>query len=118
MSLSITGGWIAVTLLRLGTYALGSKGTTKVNGDARNHSVYVEWGSSTTGGQVVVEEASNDLYAGTWVNLTTFDWSAGGRADVWSGTRAIGAIRTRITSAITGGQGTDNGGVKTSYLGN
>lgn len=106
------------TLLALGTYAINSVASWNILGQAKEHAVYVEWGSATTAGQVVVEEAPQKDYAGTWINLATFDWSAGGRVDVWSSTRAMGAVRTRITTAIAGGEGSEIGGVRTTYVGN
>lgn len=107
------------TLLAAGTYLVNSVASFNILGQARNHAVYVVWGTGTTAGQVVVEEAPYKEYTGTWVNLATFDWTAAGKVDVWSSTRAIGAVRTRVVTAIAGSEGDAvAGGVKTLYVGN
>lgn len=67
--------------------------------------VEVEWGNGTSAGSVVVEAAPHDGWTGTWLNLTTFAWSAAGVVDMWRGTGPFGAIRTRIVSLTTANQG-------------
>lgn len=79
---------------------------TPLNG-SRNFNVSVEWGAGTSAGVVQIESAPYKDYAGTWSNLTQFTWAAAESIDVWRGTGPFGAIRARISTAIT----TSNKGV-------
>ena len=74
--------------------------TTPLNG-SKNFNVTVQWGAGTSAGVVAVESAPYKDYAGTWSNLTSFTWAAASSVDVWRGTGPFGAIRARITTAIT-----------------
>lgn len=73
---------------------------TPLNG-SRNVNVSVQWGNGTSAGVVAVESAPYKDYTGTWSNLTSFTWAAENSVDVWRGTGPFGALRTRITTAIT-----------------
>lgn len=58
-----------------------------------------------TGGTVVIEEASNPDYTGTWSNINTTAASevTGNAEKVIHITGTVGAIRARVTVNITGG---------------
>ena len=73
---------------------------TPLNG-SKNFEVEVEWGAGTTAGVVEVEAGPHKDYSGTWSNLTQFTWATVSTLDVWRGTGPFGAIRTRISTAVT-----------------
>lgn len=69
----------------------------------RETAIYIEWSAASSAGAVVVESAFNEAYAGTWANLATVNWVSGSRVDIVQITGVHGALRTRVSSAITGG---------------
>lgn len=72
-------------------------------GRCRETAIYIEWSGGATAGAVVVESAFNEAYAGTWANLATVNWVSATRVDIVQITGVHGALRTRVSSAITGG---------------
>ena len=69
----------------------------------RETAVYIQWSAGTSAGVVTVESADNQNYAGTWASLGTKTWSAASSEDLVQITGIHGAIRTRISTTITGG---------------
>ena len=65
--------------------------------------VYVEWSSGTSAGQLVVEEAWDSSYTGTWSTIGTINWSAASSTDVYHQTGSFRALRVRVNTAIAGG---------------
>lgn len=76
----------------------------------RNAVVYAVWGAGTNAGVITVESAHTTTYAGTWASLGTITWMAATKADLLALTGVHGAIRTRISTTVTGGT------VSTYYL--
>lgn len=77
--------------------------TALVPQQCREAAVYVEWGAGTGAGGVTVESAYATTYAGTWAPLAVVAWSAVSKADLVQITGIHGAIRTRISTTVTGG---------------
>lgn len=69
----------------------------------RETAIYIEWSAAVTAGAVVVESAFNEAYAGTWANLATVNWVSATRVDIVQITGVHGALRTRVSTTITGG---------------
>lgn len=69
----------------------------------RESAIYIVWGASTNGGQITIETAHDPNFSGTWAPLLVKSWAAASSQDVVQITGIHAAIRTRITSAITGG---------------
>ena len=88
------------TLLDNDTVDETAEAMTPLNG-SKNFDVVVEWGAGTTAGVVAIETAHHKDYTGTWSNLTSFTWATASTIDTWRGTGPFGAIRTRITTAVT-----------------
>jgi|TARA_R110002110_G_scaffold110087_18_gene274588 hypothetical protein len=65
--------------------------------------VYVEWSAGTSAGQLVVEEAWDSSYTGTWSTIGTINWSAVSSTDVYHQTGSFRALRVRVNTAIAGG---------------
>lgn len=76
--------------------------TTQLKGTTRDWSIYVEWSSGVSGGEVIVETAKDESYTGTWALLATLS-AASDKQDIVQGHGPFRAIRTRISIAITGG---------------
>ena len=69
---------------------------------AHNPRVHMRAAGTITGGTVVLEEASVPTYTGTWSTLYTYTPTTDSEQVIHIlGT--VGAIRTRVTSNITGG---------------
>lgn len=67
--------------------------------------VHLRGNGTTSGGTIVIEEAQDPLFSGTWsllqtVQATTITASAEQVIHIWG---TISAIRARVTSNITGG---------------
>lgn len=69
----------------------------------REHTIYVEWSAGVTAGVVTIETAPSNDYAGTWATMQTVSWVSASRVDRFSFTGAFGAVRTRVSTAITNG---------------
>ncbi len=83
--------------------AVESAGAVNLLGQTREHTVHVEYSSSTVSGVVTIEIASEKSYTGTWDALTTVPWAAGNRSHSFRFTGAIGAMRARISTVVVGG---------------
>ena len=77
-------------------------GATFMN-QCRETAVYVQWSAGTSAGVVTVESADQAGYSGTWAPLATVTWSAESSESLVQITGVMGAIRTRISTTITGG---------------
>ena len=80
-------------------------GAVKATNACRQVEWFTEYSGTVSGGTIVVEYAHSQDYAGTWSLLATID-----AANLSAGTDGSGTypgelpfVRTRITSAITGG---------------
>ncbi len=72
----------------------------------QNLVLYLTSSGTTSGGVVTIEEASDIGYGGTWSSVTTVNassFSGGATVAYHFPVSAYGAIRARISSAITGG---------------
>ncbi len=94
-----------MTQTELLTNAFTGSGDATPHNNSKNFEVDVEWGAGTTAGVVAVEAGPYKGYTGTWSNLTSFTWATAATLDTWRGTGPFGAIRTRITTTVTGGVG-------------
>lgn len=93
-------GMKVTTLLSNATVDETSGAASPLN-TSRWFNVTVEWGAGSSAGVVAIETAPHKDYAGTWSNLTSFTWAVAESVDVWRGNGPMGAIRARITTAIT-----------------
>ena len=66
-------------------------------------SFYVCFDHTSAAGTVLIESAPSRNYAGTWVIENTVNWSAIDKAHRVSCTLLAGAMRARISSAVTSG---------------
>lgn len=66
-------------------------------------SFYVTFDHTAAAGTVLIESASNRNYTGTWVTEGTVNYSAIDKAHRVSVNLLAGAMRARITSAVTSG---------------
>jgi len=83
--------------------ALDTAGTVDLTGDPREVTIYVRFNASTTAGAVAVEEAYDASETGTWANIATVSWAAANRVHAVHIPGTSRAVRTRISTAITGG---------------
>lgn len=64
---------------------------------------YVTFAHGSAAGTVLIESAPSPDYAGTWVTEGTVAWAAEDKAHRVSINAIVGALRARISSAITSG---------------
>jgi hypothetical protein len=76
--------------------------------------VYVTFDSTAAAGVVSIESAPTSDYAGTWVVEGTVTFSAASKAHRVSINAILGALRARITSAVTSGTCTATAWVSTN----
>ena len=86
-----------------GSSALNAAGTIMLGAQTREHTIYVEWSAGVTAGVVTIETAPSNDYAGTWATMQTVSWVSASRVDRFIFTGAFGAVRTRVSTAITNG---------------
>lgn len=106
MSVSVTHA--PQTLLSAAT--TGNGGLLMLRGESLPVTIVIQGNGTTTGGTVLIEEAfwpeDQEVYAGTWSLLATVDPNdvSGGKQKAYHfSPNSYWAIRTRISSAITGG---------------
>lgn len=90
-------------LLTAVTTGTGDPVTFPVN--SSNIRVHSRGAGTVSGGTIVIEEANDPLFSGTWSTLQTITASAltGGIEQVLHIVGTLAAIRARISSNITGG---------------
>lgn len=91
------------TILLNAASILNAVGTFLTNLRTDHYVFYVEWGAATSAGTVVIEEADNKEYAGTWKTVGTCAWVAASQVDAVHLYGAYGALRARISVAVVGG---------------
>lgn len=64
---------------------------------------YIDFDHTSAAGTVLIESAPYRNYAGTWVTEATVSWAAIDKAHRVSLTMLTGAMRARISSAVTSG---------------
>lgn len=64
---------------------------------------YIEWSAGCTGGTIVVEEAHDPAYTGTWAPMKEIPWSGAARLDSFSVQGLHIAHCCRVKSPIQGG---------------
>jgi hypothetical protein len=70
----------------------------------RETAVYISWAAATTAGVVKVESANSEAYTGTWATLATVTFAGTApNQDIVQITGIHGAIRTRVSTTLTGG---------------
>jgi hypothetical protein len=73
-------------------------------GDSAEYTkIYVRFNAGTSAGAVVIEEASDPAYTGTWALLTTIAWSAATKESSYLVIGSYRALRARISVAVVGG---------------
>lgn len=65
--------------------------------------IYLAFDHTSAAGTVLIESAPYQGYGGTWVTEATVNWSAIDKAHVVRLTGLFGALRARISSAVTTG---------------
>lgn len=86
-----------------GSSALNAAEPIMLGAQTAEHTIYVEWSAGVTAGVVTIETAPSNDYAGTWATMQTVSWVSASRVDRFSFTGAFGAVRTRVSTAITNG---------------
>jgi hypothetical protein len=76
--------------------------------------VYVTFDSTAAAGVVLIESAPTSDYAGTWVTEGTVTFASASKAHRVSINAILGALRARITSAVTSGTVTATAWVSTN----
>ena len=74
-----------------------------IGASAANTNVVINFGAGTGAGTLVVEEAHDAAFAGTWAVLATLTWAAASSVKVALITGPWKALRLRFTSDVTGG---------------
>lgn len=70
----------------------------------RESAIYVDWSTSISAGAVTIESAVDENYTGTWAPLIVVTYASGSpKQDIVQITGVHWAIRTRISTAMTGG---------------
>lgn len=64
---------------------------------------YVDFDATAAAGTILIESAPYREYAGTWVTEATVSFSAASKAHRVSINALVGALRARISSAVTSG---------------
>lgn len=80
----------------------GGIGAAKTSGRAFV-AMYVVFGAGTGAGVVTLETAPNAEFTGTWASLGTATWSVANDVKYVRADGPVGAIRARISTAVTGG---------------
>ncbi len=100
---------MAQRLVHVGGKILQDAQTTG-NGDAADLSegwarivIYVTWSAGVTAGVVSFETASSTTYTGTWSSHATVTFSTADTEDTIQTEGVFRAVRTRITTNVTGG---------------
>lgn len=71
--------------------------------NCRESAVYVSWLTGVASGVVTVESADNTGYTGTWASLAVVTYASGApKEDIVQITGIHGALRARISTAVTG----------------
>ncbi len=65
--------------------------------------LYVSFDHTSSAGTVLIESAPSSDYTGTWVTEATVTWAAIDKTHRVSINAILGALRARITSAVTSG---------------
>jgi hypothetical protein len=95
----ITGGSATTGVKAIGLCA------DSIRGQALEYTFYVQFDHTSAAGTVVIESAYDNSWASgnTWANQATVNWAAIDRAHTVQLTGCFGALRARISSAITSG---------------
>ena len=80
----------------------GSIGAAKTSGKAFV-AMYAVFGAGTSAGVVTLETAPYSEFTGTWASMGTATWSVANDVKYVRADGPVGAIRARISTAITGG---------------
>lgn len=69
----------------------------------RETAVYVVWSAGVGAGAVTIESSFDPAYAGTWAPLQVVTQTGASRQDIVQITGAHAALRTRVSTTVTGG---------------
>jgi hypothetical protein len=77
----------------------------KSDGSALRWSIYLQSNGTTSGGTIILEEAYDDTYTGTWSQIASVAASSftGNKQAAFHFEAPMVAVRARISSDITGG---------------
>jgi hypothetical protein len=93
---------------KLQTAATTGNGTAvQLDGLSREHVFYIRATGTVAGGAVQIEEAHDSTYTGTWAVVGAAVTVADATVKVVHLTGCVGALRARISTAITGGATVD-----------
>ena len=94
--------------------AVGNGSAVYIGAQARRSTVYLRGTGTIVSGSIVIEEASDLLFSGTWSSLVTVAAStlSGGVETAVHIDAVVGAVRARVSVAIGGG-----GNVSANVLG-
>lgn len=91
-------------ILQKAASSTGNGTPAKLDGGAREHSIYIQTSAGVSAGAVQLETAEDSAYAGTWAPLgSPVTVPAASSETVVQVTGAFGAIRARISTGISGG---------------
>jgi hypothetical protein len=75
-----------------------------VRGHYTEITIYILFSHGSSAGKVQIETASEYTYANTWAAVgSTIDWAAEDSQKYAAITGVFGALRLRVTTAVTGG---------------
>lgn len=98
-----TAKGVPVTLLDAVTSGIGTAVVVPIT--SKNQRVHTRGAGTITGGTILIEEAKDPAYTGTWSEIQSITASdlTGGAETVTHIVGTMNAIRGRISSAILGG---------------
>lgn len=97
----------------LDAVATGTSDAVGTNGRGREHVFYIYGTGTVSAGAVQIEEAHSSGYSGTWDAVASPVTVVSNTVDVVRLTGCYGALRARVSTAITGG-----GAVSVEYFSN
>lgn len=97
----------------LNAVTTGTSGAVGVNGRSREHTFYIYGAGTVSAGAVTIEEAHDPNYSGTWDAVASPVTVVSSTVDTVRVTGAFGALRARVSTAVTGG-----GTVSVEYFSN
>lgn len=92
-----------VTLLTAQSLSATTSDALPVLARGQHCTIFVESSAGVSAGVVTIEEAHDSAYSGTWSSITTVTTSAASTCTAVHFLGAYGAVRVRISTAITGG---------------
>ena len=82
----------------------GSGNIVDTKGAVAQGQIWITWSAGCGAGAVQIETSDDPTYAGTWAPFgSPITWTAASKKDIVNVPVAIGAVRARISTTVTGG---------------